>query len=245
MRNLGLLILYHTNFSGNFNFLSNNLRYLSWHGYPFTGATNLQYLDSTSLFTIHESIGALAKLKFLSFRNCINLVEIPNSVKSITSLVTLDFYGCLKLTTLPLQWTYSSHMRSLIFLDLNFCNLHEVPDGIAKIKTLERLNLQGNKFDSLPNGFYNLESLSYINLSHCHELQTIGLLPSKSAYSGGRYFKIAAGSRDHRSGLYIFDCPKIMKKPENKSIEIDIHGYGDYLRCVRCLPSPNSLAFIY
>jgi len=125
MRNLGLLILYHTNFSGNFNFLSNNLRYLSWYGYPFTGATNLQYLDSTSLFTIHESIGALAKLKFLSFRNCINLVEIPNSVKSITSLVTLDFYGCLKLTTLPLQWTYSSHMRSLIFLDLNFCNLHE------------------------------------------------------------------------------------------------------------------------
>ena len=36
MRNLGLLILYHNNFSGNLNFVSNNLRYLLWHGYPFT-----------------------------------------------------------------------------------------------------------------------------------------------------------------------------------------------------------------
>jgi Leucine-rich repeat (LRR) protein len=110
-------------------------------------------------------------------------------------------------------------MKSLIFLDLSFCNLHEVPDGIGTIRSLERLNLQGNKFDSLPNGLYNLESLAYINLSHCHELQTIGVLPSTSAPSGGRYFKIAAGSRDHRSGLYIFDCPKIMKKPENQSEE--------------------------
>ncbi|KAK2369843.1 disease resistance protein RUN1 [Trifolium repens] len=36
MRNLVLLILYHNNFSGNINFLSDNLRYLLWHGYPFT-----------------------------------------------------------------------------------------------------------------------------------------------------------------------------------------------------------------
>jgi Leucine-rich repeat (LRR) protein len=189
----------------------------------FTGASNLEYLDMdgcTTLSMIHESIGALAKLKFLSLRNCTNLVGMPNSVKRMTSLVTLDFCGCLKLTTLPLQWTYSCYMKSLIFLDLSFCNLHEVPDGIGKIRSLERLNLQGNKFDSLPNGLYNLESLAYINLSHCHELQTIGVLPSKCAATGGRYFKIAAGSRDHRSGLYIFDCPKIMKKPENQFKEI-------------------------
>src|SRR3954466_16154039 len=36
MRNLALLILYHNNFSGNLDFLSHNLRYLLWHGYPFT-----------------------------------------------------------------------------------------------------------------------------------------------------------------------------------------------------------------
>jgi len=190
----------------------------------FTGASNLQYLDMdgcTSLSTVHESIGALTKLKFLSFRNCTNLVGMPNSVKMMKFLVTLDFCGCLELTTLPLRWTYSSYMTSLIFLDLSFCNLHEVPDGIGRLRTLERLNLQGNKFDSLPNGLYSLERLAYMNLSHCHELQTIGLLPSKGVSSGGRYFEITAGSRDHRSGLYIFDCPKIMKKPENQSMEIE------------------------
>ncbi|CAI8592990.1 unnamed protein product [Vicia faba] len=35
MSNLVLLMLYHNNFSGNLDFLSNNLCYLLWHGYPF------------------------------------------------------------------------------------------------------------------------------------------------------------------------------------------------------------------
>ncbi|CAL5200730.1 unnamed protein product [Lathyrus oleraceus] len=345
MSNLALLILYHNNFSGNLDFLSNNLLYLLWHGYPFTslpsnfepyylvelnmpdssiqrlwegrkelpnlkrmdlsnsknlietpkcfwtpklerldftgctnlgqvhpsighltelvflclqncsslvdldfgsvsrlsslrvlrltgctklektpdftGASNLEYLDMdecTTLSKVHESIGNLTKLKFLSLRNCTNLVEMPDSIKWMASLVTLDFCGCSSLTILPLECTHTDHMRSLIFLDLSFCNLHEVPDTIGTLKTLERLNLQGNKFRSLPDNFFDLENLAYVNLSHCHELEAIKPISFKSASSGGRYFKIAAGSRDHTSGLYIFDCPKIMNFPINQQI---------------------------
>ncbi|XP_058779830.1 disease resistance protein LAZ5-like [Vicia villosa] len=345
MSNLVLLMLYHNNFSGNLDFLSNNLRYLLWHGYPFTslppnfepdylvelnmpdssiqrlwegrkelpnlkrmdlsnskyliespkffwtpklerldftgctnliqvhpsighltelvflclqncsslvdldfgsvsrlsslrvlrlsgctklektpdftGTSNLEYLDMdecTTLSKVHESIGDLTKLKFLSLRNCPNLVEMPDSINKMTSLVTQDFCGCSSLTILPLKWTRYDHLRSLTFLDLSFCNLHELPNTITALKMLERLNLQGNKFRSLPDVFSCHRNLAYVNLSHCHELETIELVPSYSASRRGRYCNIAVGSRDHRSGLYIFDCPKLMMKPKNKPI---------------------------
>ncbi|CAI8592991.1 unnamed protein product [Vicia faba] len=190
----------------------------------FTGTSNLEYLDMdecTTLSKVHEPIGDLTNLKFLSLRNCTNLVEMPNRIKRMASVVTLDFCGCLSLSILPLKCTRTDHMRSLIFLDLSFCNLHEVPDTIGTLKTLERLNLQGNKFRSLPDVFNILPNIAYVNLSHCHELETVEFQPLISAFSegryfnGGTYFDIAAGSRDHRSGLYIFDCPKIMKMSIN------------------------------
>ncbi|XP_050883710.1 disease resistance protein RUN1 isoform X2 [Lathyrus oleraceus] len=311
MRNLALLILYHNNFSGNLDFLSNNLRYLLWHGCPFTslpsnfepyylvelnmphssiqrlwegrkelpnlkrmdlsntkylietpkffwtpklerslvdldfgsvsrlsslrvlrlsgctklektpdfnGTSNLEYLDMdecTTLSEVHESIGDLTKLKFLSLRNCTNLVEMPDRIKRMVSLVTLDFYGCSSLTILP----STDHMSSLISLDLSFCNIHEVPNTIKWLFRLERLNLQGNKLRSLPDCFYFLDNLAYVNLSHCHELKTIELGPPPKSVSGGKYFNIAAGSRDHRSGFYIFDCPKFTVKSKNQSVE--------------------------
>ncbi|CAI8592985.1 unnamed protein product [Vicia faba] len=356
LSNLALLILYHNNFSGNLDFLSNNLRYLLWHGYPFTslpsnfearylvelnmpdssiqrlwdgrkelpnlkrmdlsnskylietpkffwtpklerldftgctnliqvhpsighltelvflslqncsslvdldfgsvlrlsslrvlrlsgctklektpdftGASNLEYLDMdecTTLSKVHESTGDLAKLKFLSLRNCTNLIEMPDRIKRMASLVTLDFCGCSSLTILPPKWTHTDHMRSLTFLDLSFCNLHELPDNIGTLKTLERVNLQGNKFHSLPDSFYALGRLTYLNLSHCHEFQNnIGCLESSS--SPGRYPLITAGSRNPRSGLYIFDCPKITSFPENQIME------AIYLRILRKNP---------
>jgi len=180
----------------------------------FTGASNLEYLDMdgcTSLTTVHESIGAIVKLRFLSLRDCIILAGIPNSINTITSLVTLDLHGCLKLTTLPLgQNLSSSHMESLIFLDVSFCNLNKVPDAIGELRCLERLCLQGNNFDVLPYTFLNLGRLSYLNLAHCHKLRTFPHIPTlKDLSLVGSYFKFVSGSRDHRSGLYVFDCPKV------------------------------------
>lgn len=192
----------------------------------FTGASNLEYLDMdgcTSLSTVHESVGALAKLRFLSLRDCTNLVGLPSSINSMTSLVTLDLCGCLKFTALPLEWTLgqSSYLKSLIFLDVSFCNLSKVPDAIGALQSLERLNLQGNNFDSLPSSIGRLRCLTYLNLAHCHELQTILQEPEYRASLVGRYFKTVSGSRDHRTGLYIFDCPKMtyespQMKPQNK-----------------------------
>ncbi|BAT92384.1 hypothetical protein VIGAN_07108900 [Vigna angularis var. angularis] len=179
----------------------------------FTWTTNLEYLDfngCTSLSSVHESIGVLAKLTFLSLRNCTSLVSIPSNNNIMKSLQTLDFSGCFQLTDYSLGRSFISlSMISLILLDIGFCNLLKVPDAIGDLLYLERLNLQGNNFVFIPSSISKLCSLAYLNVSHCHRLQRLPYLSTRSSSSTGRYFKTVSGSRDHRSGLYFFDCPEI------------------------------------
>ncbi|XP_045798937.1 disease resistance protein RPV1-like isoform X2 [Trifolium pratense] len=179
----------------------------------FSGLIFLQYLDMgrcASISTIHESIGTLENLRFISLRDCTDLVEIPAQL--LRSLTTLDLCGCSKFNKLSLRHISTSQsLQSLIFLDLSFCNIVKVPDAIGEFRCLERLNLQGNNFTELPSTFGGLDNLSYLNLSHCHKLQSLSyLLPARSS-SVGRYFKTTPGTRNHRSGLYIFDSPNYKK----------------------------------
>ncbi|PNY02794.1 TIR-NBS-LRR resistance protein, partial [Trifolium pratense] len=199
----------------------------------FTGVSNLEYLDidqCASLSTIDHSFGDLLQLKFLSLRHCTNLVSIPKILNSMPSLVTIDLCGCLKLENLPLfantsfseesidiifataeniDLSISSlNLNFLIFLDLSFCNLSIVPDAIGYLWHLERLNLEGNNFVSLPSSIGRLSSLAYLNLAHCSRLQYLPELQDcATSTSGGRYFKMVSGSHDHRSGFYFFNCP--------------------------------------
>jgi Leucine-rich repeat (LRR) protein len=182
----------------------------------FGGTLILQYLDMdrcTSLSTIHESVGALANLKFLSLRDCTNLDEMLINFNIMRSLPTLDLHGCSKLIGLSLRQISTSSMQSLTFLDLSFCNISQVPNAIGKLWCLERLNLQGNNFTELAFMTFGRYNLSYLNLSHCHKLQSLPYLPIQSnpSNSVGRYFKTTVGSRNHRSGLYVFDSPNWSK----------------------------------
>jgi len=173
----------------------------------FSGLVRLQYLDMdrcASLSTIHESVEALAKLSFISLRDCTNLVGIstnlPLNPRRLRLLLGLQFPP----TYLPL--------KSLIYLDLSFCNISEVPYVIGGLKSLERLNLQGNKFTSIPSAFKGLHNLSYLNLSHCHMLRRLPELPTENGPSDllGRYFETTSESHNHRSGLYLFDSTMML-----------------------------------
>ncbi|XP_027343306.1 TMV resistance protein N-like [Abrus precatorius] len=195
----------------------------------FKVASKLEYLNMdgcTSLSTVHVSIGALTRLRFLSLRECTKLKCVPSEINTMVFLTTLDLFGCSDLMTFNLKQerdaeltnkaqilpprsktrNSSSHMKALIFLDLSFCNLMKFPDAIGELMCLERLNLQGNKFCSIPNTISKLSCLAYLNLAHCRLLEYLPVLPTKSASSVGRYFLTASGSRDHRSGFYVFDC---------------------------------------
>ncbi|KAI5429417.1 hypothetical protein KIW84_034141 [Lathyrus oleraceus] len=176
----------------------------------FDGLLILHYLDMdrcASLSTIHESIGILSNLKFLSLRDCTTLVEIPASFNKISSLITLDLCGCSKFTKVHLGGISTFPLHSLTYLDLSFCSIFIMPDAIGELSCLERLNLQGNKFTSLPSTLSCLQNLSYLNLSHCYKLQSLPELANESgpSESVGRYFKTTSGSHNHRSGLYVFN----------------------------------------
>lgn len=172
----------------------------------FTGAINLEYLDVDHCASLFTFDGSLAKLRVLSLRDCTNLVRLGDSLDKMTSLTTLDLCGCLKYKCLPVN----SAMKSLVFLDLSFCNISNLPQAIGELRGLERLNLQGNNFTAIPS-LQCLSNLAYLNLSYCHCLQRLPQLPTTSGPSDsmGIYFKTTSGSRDHRSGLYVFDCRKI------------------------------------
>ncbi|KAI5412236.1 hypothetical protein KIW84_057050, partial [Lathyrus oleraceus] len=115
----------------------------------------------------------------------------------------------------------SHYMKSLIFLDLSFCNLSIVPDAIGELRHLERLNLEGNNFVSLPSSMGSLYSLAYLNLTHCTKLQSLpDLKLCATCSSGGSYFKMISGTHNHRSGLYIYNCPllKIGEKSQDLAV---------------------------
>jgi len=187
----------------------------------FSGLVMLQYLDMdrcASLSMIHESVGTLGNLSFLSLRDCTNLIGIPDTAfnkkasfpskkkmkKSLKNTKMLNRF-VLNVANLPL--------KSLIYLDLSFCNIWDVPNAIGELIYLERLNLQGNNFDSLPSSLSRLHNLSYLNLSHCHMLQSLPELPEVNGLSDllGRYFETTSESHNHRSGLYIFDSTNCME----------------------------------
>ena len=179
-----------------------------------TGLSNLEYLDSdqcTSLLTIHESIGSLSKVKFFSLRDCTNLIMMPVRLSTMTSLQTLDMGGCFNFENLPRGLVQNPWDHSLISLDLSFCKISRVPKALENLRCLERLNLQGSKIRHLYTDF--LPSLAYLNLAHCCELSVLPWRrPIVTASSTGRYFKTVSASRNHRSGLYIFDCPIVEKR---------------------------------
>jgi len=108
----------------------------------------------------------------------------------------------------PTTHTYLLHsLRSLYCLrnvDISFCHLSQVPDAIECLHWLERLNLRGSNFVTLPS-LKKLSKLVSLNLEHCNLLESLPQLPSPTTIG-----------RDHRenndcwiTGLVIFNCPKL------------------------------------
>ncbi|XP_029125872.1 TMV resistance protein N isoform X3 [Cajanus cajan] len=350
MKHLKLLILGNVNFLGSLNYLSNELRYLSWHRYPFiclpsnfhpdnlvelilchsnlkqlwkgtkhlpnliylnlshsknlievpdlTGVPRLRRLilqGCINIRRIQPSIGILRKLVSLNLENCKNLIEMPdltgvprlrrltlkgcinitrihpsigilrelfslnlkncknlfhnlNIIFGLKSLKALNLSGCSKLLNnrllkksreaehlenvdkntsviqlstssvyvilmLPLYFLsshkhgdsldlllpYLSRFPCLRYLDLSFCNLLQIPDGIGTLQSLETLNLGGNKFVRLPTTIKELSNLQRLNLQHCKQLKYLPELPTTKKNKSSAYY----------GGLYIFNCPNL------------------------------------
>ncbi|XLR41501.1 hypothetical protein S83_026161 [Arachis hypogaea] len=179
LRDLKLLILYHKNFLGSLDFLSPNLQYLAWHGYPFPSLPsfqpysrlvelNLPYSNVKRLWEGNKNIPHLEKVD-LSYS--VDLIETPNFEWN-AKLKQLDFTGCTNLIHIHPS---IGLLNQLAYLSLQNCsslsNLNLGDD--CNLSSLRVLCLSGCTNLNKSPDFTGLSNLEYLDLENCTSLSTV------------------------------------------------------------------------
>jgi len=189
----------------------------------------LNLLDCKNLVSIPKNIFGMSSLKNLNLSGCTKLLsnQLLKRQRQIEHLEMLDN----KETTTQFQSTslinkalkpsfqfsifrkreesvglllsLLSHQSCLKYLDLSFCNLIQIPDAIGWLHCLEKLNLGGNNFVTLPS-MKELSRLRDLNLQHCKQLKYLPELPSKTV------FAVRKPLFRYEARLYIFYCPNLI-----------------------------------
>ncbi|KAK1436880.1 hypothetical protein QVD17_02664 [Tagetes erecta] len=188
------------------NFLSNELRYIDWSGYPTSelphnfilmklvvlklwgslqkevrGFKLLPHLKVLQLFDMEElqktpNFDDLPCLQKLTLAYCYKLPWIHSSLGYHRSIEYIRVWKCPKLRMFP----DIIHMKNLKTLDIANCGLGDggIPDSIDKLSNLQELDLSGNKVSRLYLNLSQLRQLRLLNVSDCRDLHTLPDLPS-------------------------------------------------------------------
>ncbi|KAK9930727.1 hypothetical protein M0R45_027755 [Rubus argutus] len=195
MKNLQLFININARFSGEVDYLPNQLRFLDWPGFPlqsFPSDFNPQKLVELNIpYSRIKRLGQgfknLQNLKSLSFGSCPKLVPFSNKVEytevpTPTSNSKISRYG--KAISSERESDDEHRQGNLAFprlggLDVRGCNIWDcgflMTLGCAS--TLRVMDLSANNFVTLPaciSKFINLEELKLID---CKRLQQVPKLP--------------------------------------------------------------------
>ncbi|XP_061999574.1 disease resistance protein RPV1-like [Rosa rugosa] len=172
---------------GDLECLSQELRFLVWHGCPLKSLpstfnpTNLVQLDMrvshiqqlwegiksgcSNLETFPEILEVLTKLKWL-YLDGTAIKELSSSINNLTGLRVLNLKNCTKLKTLPT----SIHMRSLQTLFLNGCsNLGKFPE-FSGMEELSELLLDETAIKGLPSSINLLPWIRKLSMRNCKSL---------------------------------------------------------------------------
>ena len=113
-------------------------------------------------------------------------------------------------------------------LDLNFCNLLQIPDAVGNLCCLERLNLRGNNFAKLPS-LKEFSELYYLN--RCKQLKYLPELPSRIDLQSQTYMLpwLIMKYRDNErfSRIIHFQLPRI-------SCEGTLHYHEFFMDSTNC-----------
>ncbi|KAL2335375.1 hypothetical protein Fmac_016588 [Flemingia macrophylla] len=162
----------------------------------FANLSNLQNLDLRNNYLVAndlEWLSHLSNLRYLalSYTNLSRVVEWPSSISKIPYLVELELYACglpqvnvksishmNSSTALQILHLFENELNSSIlswvvnvskvlrFLDLRENSLQSVPDGFANMISLQYLDLSGNELDgSIIKSFHTLCQLKMLDLS--------------------------------------------------------------------------------
>ncbi|KDP25807.1 hypothetical protein JCGZ_22529 [Jatropha curcas] len=153
MKNLRLLIFHNVHFSQSLEYLSTELRFLEWHGYPNkTFPSNFQSKELVELNLCFSQVEQLwngikqfNNLKVMELSHSKNLIKTPD-FRGIPNLEKLILEGCIQ--------------------------LYEIDQSIGVLEMLIQLNLKDcERLVSLPEGIYGLKALKIVNISGCSKLE--------------------------------------------------------------------------
>ncbi|CAJ1978712.1 unnamed protein product [Sphenostylis stenocarpa] len=240
----------------------------------------LNLKNCINLVSLPKNLLGLTSLEYLSVSGCSKLYnnqlldEGCNGEHSKKLCLVEDAFHSetkssfiKKMISWPLDLLYSRAQRESVScltpssptlpclreLHLSFSNLVHIPDAIGKLHCLEKLNLKGNNFVTLPS-LKDLFRLYNLNIQHCKRLKYFPDLPSRTDLPSNRYFLFLPYSPTTNSrpaehdevvgGLNIFNCPELVDRERCTSMGvswmIQIVQANHQCRCLSFSPfGPN------
>ncbi|KAK2420073.1 disease resistance protein RPV1 [Trifolium repens] len=166
MTRLRLLQLVGVQLHGDFEYLSRNLRWLSWNGFPLTCIPTSFYLGNlVSIELVNSNVEFLwkkaqrmEKLKILNLSHSHSLTQTPD-FSNMPNLEKLVLTDCPMLSEISPS---IGHLNELLLINLEDCiNIRSLPRSIYKLNSLNTLILSGClKIDKLEDDLEDMRSLT-------------------------------------------------------------------------------------
>ncbi|XVF78230.1 hypothetical protein PTKIN_Ptkin14bG0113600 [Pterospermum kingtungense] len=234
MKRLRLLKVFYLTNCDDLKYLSNELRLLEWHEYPFKSLPSCFQLDNlvalllpySRIQQLWEGNRPLYKLKFIDLKGSQNLIKTPDFAMA-PNLESLILEGCTRIVDIHpsigvlqrlkhlnlggckrfTSLPTKLRMESLETFILSGCsNLQKFPEINGKMECLVELYLDGTAIEELPSSLGHLSNLVLLNLKDCSNLVSL-----PSSIDGCKCLKT----------LYLSGCFKVESLPENlKHVEV-------------------------
>ncbi|AES87072.2 putative TIR domain, winged helix-turn-helix DNA-binding domain-containing protein [Medicago truncatula] len=166
MNKLRLLRLAGVKLKGDFKYLSGDLKWLYWHGFPETyipaefqlQSLVVMELKYSKLKQIWNNSQMLKNLKILNLSHSLDLTETPD-FSYLPNLEKLVLKNCPSLSTVSQS---IGSLQKILLINLRDCaGLRKLPRNIYKLKSLETLILSGcSMIDKLEEDVEQMESLT-------------------------------------------------------------------------------------
>ena len=176
-------------------------------------------LSGIAITELPSSFVLLKNFKVLSLRGCEGLSSIPSN-----KLISFPIMRKRRVDPMGMLGCSLSNLWSLTELNLSYCNLQAILDGLGCLSSLENIDFRGNNFVCLPESTTRLSNMMILYLSGCTHLRFLPKPPLNIAIievDGCTSLEILPLRLDN--GLYPFlsllNCVKL----------INNEGYSDML----------------
>ncbi|KAI9071688.1 hypothetical protein K1719_046347 [Acacia pycnantha] len=144
-----------------------------------TSVETLDLMGCQNLVGLPQNFHKLKCLKVLDISGCSSIFKLPENLIENEALEKLDAsetniverHSFAKGLTLPAA---IFNIVTLTELDFSYCNIVDgiIPNDLSGLSSLQRLDLSGNEFVSLPDGCVsNILNLKYLYLNSCPKLR--------------------------------------------------------------------------